>query len=438
MIRTSLATQTSLLSKYIIKKLGKGSGEAAPGLLALKIDPRYIYHRQKFISTKILVTGTNGKTTTTHMLGKIFQNAGKKILTNPHGSNLSRGIAAALSSDIKADIALWETDEAAFSDIFSQTKPTHLILTNLFRDQLDRYGELDNTVNKWLKILKFSPALLLIINADDPNLEYIAQSCPQHKVIRFGISSKQKSLLKKPESHGDTLFCPKCNNTLCYKFAVFSHLGSYYCDCGFKRGKLDFEIRTDKHNNVIINNKNYISALRGIYSAYNIGATVSLADNLKINSETINQSISDFVPSFGRQETFNLNNKEIKLLLMKNPTSANQNINQILEEDEKLNLLIVINDFYADGQDVSWLWDVKFDLLIKRTTRIVIAGTRALDMGVRLKYAGFDMRIVHGVYDTQRIHSAAKYHLLTSPERTIYVLPTYTAMIELRDFYKNY
>ncbi len=428
MIQTIAATYCALLFKSVIKVIGKGKGEAAPGLLALKIDPLYISRRQENIPIRILVSGTNGKTTTTHMIGKVLTELGKEVITNSHGSNLSRGIASALLNLKKCDVSLWETDEAAFVDIFKHTQPTHVLLLNIFRDQLDRYGEVDTTAKKWLNVLKSTKPLTLIINADDPNLEYLAQQCSQHKIIRLGFQSTNIVGKTIPDEHGDAIFCPVCQKPLKYNFVSFSHMGDYYCTCEFKRGILDVAIDQNKNGLITANCDTYKTSLRGSYSAYNIGAVISISQNLGLETSKIKTSIENFKPSFGRQEELEIQGKTVHILLIKNPTGANENITIVSNEPSPLSLVIAINDNFADGRDISWLWDVAFEKLGKKHIKIIVTGTRALDMAVRLKYADIEMN--HIIIE-QDIAVAMK-KAQQSSEQLIYILPTYTAMLKIR------
>jgi len=433
MIRTFLAAFIGNATKTVIRLMGKGKGEAAPGLIALKIDPQFIYHRQLNIPTRIIITGTNGKTTSTHLFGKILRANNKHIVTNPHGSNLSRGVAAALLVNDKIDVSLWETDEAAFIDIFEQTKPTHVVLLNLFRDQLDRYGEIDTTVKKWLKILKISPPLTLVINADDPNLENIARQCKQHQIVRFGISQIERINAKlAPETHGDAIFCPECHRLLKYTLVSFSHLGNYSCTCGFKRSELDTFIEYNSEK-IKVCDAIYSSKLKGIYSAYNIGVCVALASQFDFPKAIVKDAITEFIPSFGRQEVIKIKNKEIHLLLIKNPTGTNQNLQIIEQEDNQIDIVIAINDNFADGRDISWLWDVDFESLKHIKGKLIVSGIRALDMALRLKYAGIDSNRVMVEMDLEK---SVKL-VLNLKFRQGYILPTYTAMLETRKILKK-
>lgn len=444
-IKTSLATLTGKTIKKIINIRGKSRGETAPGLALLNIDPDYIAHTNKNIAHKILITGTNGKTTTTRMITHILNQNKIKFVNNHSGSNLVRGVATA-SLNIQKDTthAIWETDEAAFVTIAQQVKPTHILITNLFRDQLDRYGEIDTLSNKWLTIIKKLPKLTLILNADDPSLVYLGSKLPQHTIVYYGISTEAVSRpssstndpsQKKttPSAHADAIFCPNCGKILNYTSITFSHLGNYSCNCNFQHPKPYFigkniQNFTNKTQISILNTQ-YSIPLTGLYNAYNAVAAITLSQLLNIDPK---DSLTTFKPAFGRQESIKYKNKSNHLYLVKNPTGFNTTIDtlhQIQQSSNKqIDILIAINDRLADGTDVSWLWDVNFDKLVNIVNSIIITGDRRLDMAVRMKYTDFDMTKIQIIKDRKN----AINQLNKSKQDNLYILPTYTALWELR------
>lgn len=437
-IKTSLATFSAKLLKGAITSFKKGNGEAAPGLLALKIDSNYILNQQLNIPIKIIVSGTNGKTTTTNLIAEILNNSDKKIITNSRGSNLSRGIAATLINKIgKTEVALWEADEAALIDIAIQTQPTHLILTNLFRDQMDRYGEIDTTLNKWQKLLDKLPPTNLFLNADDPNLAFLGHKNKKHKVTYFGIKEFKNGLMSNNNQRSaDSLFCPICDRPLKFQQVYFSHLGNYSCQCGFKKPQLDFsawDIAIESNRTRINLNETDINfKLQGIYNIYNVLAAFSLCSKLGVNDVIIKSTIEKFKPIFGRQEMINIGKKAIQLFLIKNPTGTNQVIQLIKSLSTDSFLLIAINDNIADGTDVSWLWDVDWEQLRNLKSKIIVSGQRAYDMALRFKYAGINNFIIKGNIET------AISTLINQTELKCYILPTYTAMNQIRSILKKY
>lgn len=431
-IRVKIAKLFGQTGQKIIRTFNGGRGETAPGLIALYFDPEFISHSHQDIQTKIIISGTNGKTTTTSLVSNIFKNSSISFITNSSGSNLLRGISAALLNK-KPDtkVALWEADEAALVQIAKQVKPTHLILTNLFRDQLDRYGEIDSTFKKWLELLKQLPRLTIFLNADDPNLAYLGSKLENHEIIYFGLNNIQNSK-KKLEASADAIFCPICNLELVYSQITYSHLGKYSCSCGFSHPKLNFCAEnlklTPETISFSIDKQTYNSNLFGIYNVYNAIAAIILTSNLGIDKKIVKKTLTDFKPAFGRQEVFMVNNKRITMLLVKNPTGFNEVINSLQTFGKKLTVCIAINDQIADGKDVSWLWDVDFEEFLPFAEKVIVTGDRALDMGVRLKYAGFNEK----QYLIEPQFEKALNLISKEKDNNIFILPTYTAMWEMR------
>ena len=439
-IRTRLATISAKLTRLLIKTSRKSRGETAPGLVALKIDKKYLQNTNHNIPNRIVISGTNGKTTTTRMLTTIAQQAKINFVNNRSGSNLLRGIAAS-SINIKPTTthAFWEADEAALIEICNQVKPTHILLTNLFRDQLDRYGEIDTILKKWIKLLAKLPKLTLILNADDPSLVHLSHAINKHHVIFFSLKTKKTTKLA---DSADAIFCPKCHKELKYQRITFSHLGKYSCNCGFSHPKVEYlasTIRTQanktsltiSHTNPISRQKTKIRIqypLIGTYNAYNALAASTTALQLNISPETIKTALQSFKPAFGRQEIISVNKKNITTILVKNPTGFNQAINTLKSLNTKITLLISINDRHADGRDVSWLWDVDFELLIPKIKKLIITGDRALDMAIRMKYAGLKGTNVQIIQDKHKAIAT----LTKSRSKNLYMLPTYTSLWEIR------
>jgi lipid II isoglutaminyl synthase (glutamine-hydrolysing) len=435
-LKTCIATLAGQTSKKIIKAFRKGSGEAAPGLITLKIDPNYIKNRQKNIKSRIIISGTNGKTTTNNLIAEILKNNQQTYITNPRGSNLSRGVAASLLSFKKnTDFSLWEADEAALIDIAQQTSPTHILLTNLFRDQLDRYGEIDTTLKKWIKLLQKLPKSTLILNADDPSLAFLGQQCKKHHIIYFGIKDLDKKYCQsKLDCCADAIFCPHCHKQLIYNKIYFSHLGNYECNCGFTKPKLDFSIShisfSSQSSTFFINRQKIYLGLEGLYNIYNAAAAFSLTSTFNFDSKKVTNTISEFKPVFGRQEIFEVNNKKLQIFLIKNPTGANQVLSTLKLVKQRQPVLIVINDNIADGRDVSWLWDVDFNKLKCFASHIIVSGQRAFDMGLRLKYDDFQNFEVEP--DLEKAMTKFKNQII----KWGYILPTYTAMGKTRKILK--
>ncbi|NMB56700.1 DUF1727 domain-containing protein [Candidatus Beckwithbacteria bacterium] len=431
-IKTGFAKLTAKVIQFLLKNLKKSRGETAPGLIALKIDPDFVKNTHQNIKNRILITGTNGKTTTTEILRKIFEDNQINFISNPSGSNLLRGIASS-GLDLKKETStvLYETDEAAFIQIAEQLEPNFIIITNLFRDQLDRYGEIDTILKKWFQVLQKIPTSTIFLNADDPSLAFLGENLKKHQLIYFGLDFKTD---KKLENFADSIFCPECQKQLAYQNIIYSHLGQYNCSCGFKKPILKYKIISNKNNIIKIEYKNISSEIEtkllGNYNLYNILAAFSLGIELKLK---VKNAIQNFVPAFGRQEIFEVKNKKIQIFLVKNPTGFNQTLDTLVDLNKQITLCLAINDKIADGKDISWLWDIYFNKLNKIAKKIIITGDRCLDMVLRLKYADIDQN----KYELVNNKFEALKKIIKQEDKYLYLLPTYTAMWEMREMLKK-
>lgn len=413
-IKLSLAI---FVGKFIsrINLLTGSGGTAAPGLYALKIDPDLVPKLSRKLSKNILLSGTNGKTTTTRMISQILTRANYIHIHNRTGSNLLRGIASTLIKNNinKKTIGLWEVDEAVFPIASAQIKPDIIILTNLFRDQLDRYGDLDYVANKWQDALKDLPKeTIKILNADDPALVFLGQHLTN--VYYFGLDP-QTPATKIQTNSMDSVFCFKCGAKLNYRKFFVGHLGIFSCPkCHLKQPAKFIQ-------------KSHFE-LPGLYNQYNYSAAILTANKLNISREKINDALANFVPAFGRIETIKTSDKTIRLFLVKNPTGFNQVISTVCDELKKNNItcLVAINDLIADGRDVSWLWDVDFEKLVKNLKYCITSGLRAYDMSLRLKYADFTK-----LETIENLNSSVN-KLLKTDSKEVFIFPTYTAMLEIR------
>lgn len=418
-------------STAFISRATKKSGSTWPGHIALKVDPKIV---QKILQKNpqldvILIAGTNGKTTTSKLTQEILERQGKKVFRNAEGANLLNGVASTLLAHSNAqgktpyDICIFEVDENNLPIVLNEFKPTNnklsVVLLNLFRDQLDRYGEVNTVAKNWLEALKKLPKETnLITNGDDPMLRFIGEESGLNTSF-FGL---EKTLMKKKEisSDVDFLYCPRCNTKLIYSKRSYSHLGDFSCP------KCKFSNKDTKTY------KDISSSLFGIYNTYNNSAAALLLEKVYLLTKNqINKSLETFSPAFGRQEKIVFQEKDIFLLLSKNPTGFNQSIEAVLEQDRKPNVLIVLNDRIPDGRDVSWIWDVDFELL-KTADHITTSGDRAYDMGLRIKYADIPQHTV------ENLNESIKSALSTLPNgKTLYILATYSAMLEVRKILKG-
>jgi UDP-N-acetylmuramyl tripeptide synthase len=448
-----LAFYLAKIVSFVSKLLRVGTGSTWPGHILLEIKPSIVKKLlQKFHGRIVLVTGTNGKTTTVKMITTIL-GAGKCI-TNHSGANLLNSLASALvnnsnwRAEIKAEYAIFEVDEATLPQAIVDYHPQVIVCLNLFRDQLDRYGEVDIIADKWGKALRNLPEKsIIILNADDPQVANCGENI-RAKVLYFGIENK--NLYKKQMDYAtDSTFCPYCGTRLTYEGNFFSHLGHWSCPkCGLHRPNPDFYLFT--------------SPLPGIYMQYNTLAAVLTANTLGVGKKDISRRLSEFTPAFGRQEESIVNGRKVKIILSKNPTGFNQSLDVLnYLPGKKKNILLVLNDLIPDGRDISWIWDVDFEKLIPMIKNLTISGLRAYDIAVRIKYAvpnqkskicpelaeGFKIQnyppspAVAGFGGAgnskfkifENLKYAIDYALKeTQPNETLYVLPTYSAMLEVR------
>jgi len=422
-----------ILSK-VSRWLNLGGGGTWPGELLLKLYPSALnYFLSRFDKGVIIVAGTNGKTTTSSLIKQIIVEDEKHakdpsvVVHNHTGANLVNGIVSACimhSPWIKNPCFSWgifEVDEAVLphiaSAIHDYTKSVSVVLLNLFRDQLDRYGEVDAIAVKWDKALKdFPKQTNLIINADDPLLAYLGLNSHK-KTIYFGLDHKDR-YLKLSEHATDSIYCPKCGARLTYSGLYYSHLGVWVCDtCGFKRPEPDVS--------------NIKLPIPGLYNEYNASAAVAVVRTLWVDKAIIQKMLDSFSPAFGRMETFEYQGKHVRLLLSKNPAGFNASIRTVIDLDSKT-ILFCLNDRIPDGRDVSWIWDVDFEM-VPETVSIVASGDRAYDMGLRLKYAEKSQNpaLKFNIYEnlTEGIHHGLK---LLPKNETLYILATYSAMLEAR------
>lgn len=422
-----------LLGKLIIlfsNLFNFGSGSTWPGHLINYFDKDLI---SKIIKKNphlkiIFIIGTNGKTTTTSLIAHILKKLNFKVFYNYEGANLLNGILSSFIKKIKFtgyldyDYAIFEIDEFSFPIVYEKLKPDYLLILNLFRDQLDRYGEVNTIANKWFETLKKSKKLpVLIINGDDPNLFFLGKKL---NGVFFGLNEK----LMRPNQNSsdkDFVYCPSCNQILTFKKISYSHLGNYYCSkCQFK-----------KNFNNIFDDNEIKYPLKGLYNVYNINAVITLIKLIdkNINEEKINQFLIDFKPAFGRQEKIKYQGKEINLYLVKNPAGFNQTIETINKDlnYRKGYFLVVLNNRIPDGKDVSWIWDVDIKNLLKNIKKVYISGDRLYDMSLRFIYE--NVNIKKKIFTEENLRKAINDLIKKSNiNDKIYFLMTYSAMLQVR------
>lgn len=430
-----------ILSKTVLKlstKLFKG-GSNFPGKIALALDKNILSTVTKGYKV-ILVTGTNGKTTTTSMIYNILKKDGKKVFTNNTGANMNTGIVSSFVSFYKfgknneEKYAVIEVDEAYLQIVTENIKPEIITVTNLFRDQLDRYGEVHTTYTKIIEGIVKTPETTLVLNGDESLLGKIDVKNP---VVYYGFDTpiKDDTVLSV---NADSKFCKFCKSPYSYEFITYNHLGKYFCEhCGYSRPNLKYKVEkilnlTPTGSEVTINSEDYYINQSGEYNIYNGLCALSVAKELNVDSASIKTSLSNQESSFGRQEIININGKEVKIILVKNPAGYNQAINTImlnLNESTPINLALMLNDNYADGTDVSWIWDVDFEQLSKLDIKsTIIGGIRLYDMAVRLKTANLQEETFKICESEEELLN----QIINAPQESTYVLVTYTAMLSLR------
>ena len=409
-MRLFLAILIGKTISFLTKTLKTGGGSAAPGYYALKIEPKLVEKLAKKIPTNVIITGTNGKTTTARLLAHLAKEAGLKVIRNSTGSNLERGIASSLISHFTFptsyfQLGVWELDEAAFNSVAPKLKPDIVVFLNVFRDQLDRYGEVDSVISKWTKTLdKIDSKTTILINGDDLKLKSL-KTIFDGKTETFGVED--------------------------YKIVGESleHIGENH--------KLDFEAKNVKLDG--LNGSHFILEIRnlkleislpipGIYHIYDAVAALVAAHHLNLPVNQLTSSLTNFSPAFGRVEKI----KEGYIFLIKNPAGATQVFETIIPQLKKGDrFLIALNDNFADGIDVSWIWDAAVEVLREKWIgkSVICSGSRANDVAVRLKYAGFDTKSILVEPDLEKAFSEARIGL----KGTVYVLPTYTALLELQE-----
>lgn len=406
-----------LLSK-LIQLANLGNGSTWPGHIALKINPSFIKETLKHSPTKIIfIVGTNGKTTTTSLLTHLLKGDRKKVIQNTSGANLINGIASTLilNTNIKgrllADYALFEIDENAFPLACKEVTPDAIIFLNLFRDQLDRYGEINTIAANWSKTISQLPSSTkLFLNADDPQIAFLGRNATQ-KIYYFGLDEKGTT---KSDQMADSSYCPLCGSRLDYKKTYYSHLGVWSCP------------NKDLSRPSSITTLAPSYPLSGLYNHYNTLAAYLCALTFGSKAASLEESLKTFKPAFGRQEKLLVNGKNVEVILAKNPAGFNQTLQTVLDLKAK-NLLLLLNDRIADGTDVSWIWDVDFEMLKNKNITMTVSGERCYDLALRLKYAD-----VPTVIEPHLPHAVTASITAIRDEDTLFIIPTYTAMLDIR------
>ncbi|HYI23919.1 MAG TPA: MurT ligase domain-containing protein, partial [Thermomicrobiales bacterium] len=391
---------------FASRKAGRGGGTSLPGQVARWFDPAVLTRiAARLPEGSIVVAGTNGKTTTSRMIAGILAANDRRVIHNRAGSNLVQGVTTAFvmqsswTGTPNGTIAVIETDEAAFPEVVRLVQPRLIVLNNLFRDQLDRYGELDTIGKSWGGSLRALPSdTVILYNADDPGLSSVVEGVPG-RTVPFGLTECEHTLEALPHA-ADSRSCPRCGTDLEYRQLYLSHLGNWHCpNCGNARPSLavcgyEIELNGADSSTLTVDrgsaSARYVVGVPGLYNSYNALAAIAAALELGTPEAPIRTSLATYESAFGRAQRLDLNGRTLTLTLAKNPTGFNEVLRMYTSGGQGLTMpvLIAINDNSQDGRDVSWLWDVDFELLAAGDGTLYTTGLRSPDMANRLKYAG--------------------------------------------------
>lgn len=414
------------LSHRVLSKMGRGG--SLPGEIGLKLDPHFI-EKFKMPAIVVLVTGTNGKTTTSNLIAESLRAAGLKVINNRRGDNLNVGIATLLATNsdaqyhVQAQAAVIEVDELTLYRQFRNLHPTHLVVTNFFRDQLDRAGEMETIIRKIQDVTADFKGDI-ILNGDDPNTLRIADTAKLAKIHTFSVCRNAVSKDKTDEA-SEGKFCPRCGSPLEYEFYQYSHIGRFHCTKdGF--GDITPDVQVSKINydteSFTVDGTEYHNFINTIYAIYNCASVLTVMKTLSLDPKAADKVFRTFVMKEGRNEVFALS-KPCVINLIKNPTGANEVMKYINAQPGEKNICIFLNDNDQDGHDVSWIWDAHFERLnTPEVKHIICSGLRAYDMALRLKYEGLEDRI------TVIENSSEAVHWLNEQNLESYVIATYTAL----------
>ena len=434
-LRFYLTLLIARLTRLVIKLIGKTSGTSFVGMLSLKLCPDFLQFCRKYINTStVAITGTNGKSTTSGIIAHMLETSNQSVIHNLEGANMLTGITNVFALNIRPfkrfDYAVLESDEAYLTKLYDYMKTDWLVVTNLFRDQLDRYGELNTTASLIKSAIDKNPNLHLILNADDPLVSTFGKS---DNTVYYGFENVEYHSDYNHNSGAPAeVFNCKCNNPLSYSKRFFAQEGHYYCEnCGYKRPDCQYSANAKIYNDYSVINLNiqginfeFKVHLTGLYNAYNALAAITFGFENGLNQTEIQKALDSYKSIFGRTETRTINGNPVLIQLIKNPTGASEVLKTV---DLNSNIVIAINDNYADGRDISWLWDSDFEQLKNAKKLVITSGTRANDMALRLKYAGIPQNNIKVEPDFKKAIDLASKNGKTT------ILPSYTALLSIKN-----
>jgi len=434
-MKTSLAKFAGNSSGWFLRTfLHRGS--TLPGKVALKVDPDILKNLTQNYEI-IVITGTNGKTLTTALTVGILEKAFGPVVTNPTGANMITGIVSTFLKAPKAKAGeqkfpVLEIDEASLPKITEYIKPSLFVFTNIFRDQMDRYGEIYTTYDFIVKGAANAPEATVLLNGDSPLFHSKTLVNPV-KYYGFNHENHQPT-----HAHYNTegVVCPVCHHILAYQMNTYANLGNYICEnCGFTRPELDYQLTelseiTNTSSKFVIDGTDYKINVGGLYNIYNALAAVSVAEYFNVPKATIAAGFELSKAVFGRQETLEIDGKKVTIVLIKNPVGANQALEMMKLAPYPFTLVSLLNANYADGIDTSWIWDANFELLNEMAIdQIITGGARSSEMARRMRVTGFDAQKISERANLSEVLSAIK----ESPQEHVYILATYTAMLQMRE-----
>ena len=437
--RLAVETFAARAAARMSRLAGTGGGTTLPGKLLWKLDPGAIDALAARLPQGVaVVSATNGKTTTTAMVAEILKPRWQ-LAWNRSGANLISGVASTLLAERDAELGLFEVDEGALPEVVRRVRPRAILLGNLFRDQLDRYGELEHIAERWRhEMERLHPDTALIVNGDDPQVGDIALN-PRHSAIAYGIDDPRHA---RPalQHAADSRYCIRCGQPYEFAAVYVGHLGDYRCPgCGHARPflsvrateiELDGLEATDFRLETAEGERRIRLPLPGLYNVYNALGAAALAQSLGASLDEIRAGLERFGAAFGRFERIAVGDKRVLILLIKNPAGANEVVHTLLEGGAPTLLLVALNDAIADGKDVSWIWDVDFEPLLGRTDQLIASGDRAAELAVRCIYGGLEEEALEVQPDLERALDRGLE--LTPAGGELVVLPTYTAMLALQ------
>ena len=434
MIKYKFAKKISKILIKLLKVFRPDAGTSLPGHVMLKMYPEYLKSQNENIKElSVVVTGTNGKTTTSGFLASILNEAGKTVLHNKKGANMPQGIATSFlqNNEKPVDYCVLECDEAWLSTLLKSIKSKYLVITNIFSDQTERYGGVYALVKKIKYAVDKNPDMKLILNADDPHLLSLING----NTICYGVEKVENNI----EEYKYIPEICTCGAEYKYKKHFYGHLGKYKCKlCGNKNPEIKYSAKvvlSAEESKVTINDEfTFSTSLIGFYNAYNLIAAVSVALEMKIDKETIQKGLDNYQNEFGRADKFKINNKNIIVQLVKNPVGTNQAI-KLIKDIEESKLFIAINDTPADGIDISWLYDTDFEYFKNYQNEIIISGSRANEVALRLKHAGLSEK---QFYIEENVKRAYKHAIRgINQGETLLLLANFSALAKLKRIMKR-